>query len=146
MTIAKSGDTVKVHYVGRLDDGSVFDSSQGREPLVFTLGEGSVIQGFDTIVLGMGVGQKKSARLEPEEAYGPMVKELFLVVNRDQFPPDIVPQVGMKLTLSNDQGEATLVSVFSVEGDEVTLDANHPLAGKALTFEVELVEIVGEAA
>ena len=139
---AQIGDTVKVHYTGTLDDGSQFDSSAGREPLQFTLGQGQVIPGFEQAVIGMSVGETKTVRIPPEEAYGPYYEALVLVVDRAQFGTDMEPEVGQQYVL--EQGGQTMqVTVIDVSGSNVTLDANHRLAGMALTFEIELVEISG---
>jgi peptidylprolyl isomerase len=137
---AKEGDTVRVHYTGKLDDGSVFDSSQGRDPLEFTLGGGQVIPGFEQAILGMQPGESKTVSIESEEAYGPRRDELTLRVGRNQLPPEMEPQVGQRLQMQ--QGEQTVVVVITgVDAEGVTLDANHPLAGRDLTFELELVEV-----
>ena len=142
MTQAKSGDTVRVHYTGKLDDGSVFDSSDGRDPLEFTLGEQRVIPGFESAVDGMTVGDTVTTRIEPDNAYGERRPDLMLQVDRGQFPPDVTPEVGMQLAIQQPSGEAVPVTITEVEDDTITLDANHRLAGEALTFEIELVEIV----
>jgi peptidylprolyl isomerase len=140
MEHAKQGDTVKVHYKGTLTDGSVFDSSQGRDPLEFTLGTGQVIPGFDQAVTGMQVGEEKEVTIPAADAYGERRDDLVLVVDRKQFPPHIQPQVGQQLQLSHG-GETFVVTVREVSGDRVVLDANHPLAGEDLTFALTLVEI-----
>lgn len=140
MTQAKAGDTVRVHYTGTLEDGSVFDSSQGREPLEFTLGEGQVIPGFEEAVLGMEPGESKRVTIPSTEAYGPRREELMLEVGKEEFPPDVRPEVGQRLQMV--QGEQAMVVLVREVGDRsVTLDANHPLAGEDLTFELELVRI-----
>ena len=131
MRQATSGDTVRVHYTGTLDDGSEFDSSAGREPLEFTLGSGQVIPGFDNAVAGMAVGDTKTVTMGPDDAYGQ-------VVERGRIPPDIALEVGMLLSAG---GQRLQVTAF--DDESVTLDANHPLAGKALTFALELVDFVG---
>ena len=141
MSQAKQGDSVKIHYTGRLDDGTVFDSSKGREPLEFKLGEGQVIPGFEVAVLGMATGDTKTARIEAEDAYGPHREEMVLKVEKGQFPEDIEPQIGQQLQLGQPGGEVVRVVVTEVSEADVTLDANHPLAGKALSFDIELVEI-----
>jgi peptidylprolyl isomerase len=138
---AKRGQTVRVHYTGRLEDGSVFDSSHGGEPLEFTLGSGQVIQGFDEAVAEMRVGESKSVTIPADEAYGAHRDELLLVIDRDQLPDEMVPEVGQTLQMSD--GRQTFpVSIREVRADQVVLDANHPLAGKDLTFDLTLVEIV----
>lgn len=141
MKRAENGDTVKVHYTGRLDDGTVFDSSKDREPLVFTLGEGRLIKGFEDAVVGMSVGETKTVRVPSEEAYGPYRNELVLRVDRTQFPPSIEPREGLILSLRQPDGGIIEVAITEISEDSVTLDANHPLAGKDLTFEIEMVEL-----
>ena len=138
---AQAGDTVKIHYKGTLDDGSVFDSSEGREPLGFRLGTGQVIQGFDDAVTGMNVGERKTVRILPEEAYGEARDDLFLVVERRQLPTETPLEPGASLTIQQPDGRPVPVSVSAVDDDTVTLNANHPLAGQALTFALELVGI-----
>lgn len=141
MPEAKRGDTVKVHYTGRLEDGTVFDSSQGRQPLEFQLGSGSVIPGFEEAIVGMQEGESKTALILADEAYGPYHDEMLLTVPRDQFPPDIEPEVGQDLELRQQDGQTVVVQVKDVSDGEVTLDANHPLAGEDLTFDIQLVQI-----
>ncbi len=142
MAKAKNGDTVKVHYTGKLDDGTEFDTSAGREPLEFTLGSRQVIEGFEKGVIGMEVNETKTFTIPSEEAYGPYHKELALEVPVDQFPPTIKPEVGQQLQLTQPNGQPINVTVTEVTESMVTLDANHPLAGKDLTFDIQLVEIV----
>jgi len=141
-TMAKDGDTVKVHYTGTLDDGTTFDSSLEREPLEFTLGAGQVIPGFEEAVIGMQVGQSKTVTIPSEEAYGPYTEERVMVVERDQLPEDLEPEVGQRLQTQGADGRIIVVVVTEVTETTITVDANHPLAGKDLTFEIELVEIV----
>ncbi|HEX8273097.1 MAG TPA: peptidylprolyl isomerase [Longimicrobiaceae bacterium] len=141
MAQAKSGDTVRVHYTGRLDDGSVFDSSEGREPLEFVLGAQQVIPGFEEAVDGLSPGEARTVDIPADRAYGPRREEMVLTVGRDQFPDEIRPEVGQQLQMSQD-GQVAIVTIIGVSEREVTLDANHPLAGKDLTFDVQLVEIV----
>ncbi len=143
MAEAKNGDNVKVHYTGRLDDGSVFDSSEGHEPLEFTLGQGQVIPGFESAVNGMTEGEVKTTQIPADEAYGPHYPEMVLVVPRSQLPPDMNPQVGDQLELQQENGQSFVVNVTDVSDDEITLDANHPLAGKDLTFDIRLVRVDG---
>jgi FKBP-type peptidyl-prolyl cis-trans isomerase 2 len=143
MQQVKSGDTVKVHYHGKLTDGTTFDSSEGREPLEFEVGSGSVIPGFDTGVTGMQVGDKKTINIPVEEAYGPKQDDMIMDFPRDRFPADMEPEVGMQLNMSNGAGQNFPVVIREVRDDAVLLDANHPLAGEDLTFDLELVEIVG---
>jgi peptidylprolyl isomerase len=141
MQQAKQGDTVHVHYKGTLDDGSVFDSSEGGEPISFTLGKGEVIDGFDNAVEGMSRGDKKTERFEPAQAYGDRREELVFSVPKDQMPEGAEIEIGDMLQVGFPDGSSSAVTVVGVEDDSVTLDANHPLAGKALTFELELVSI-----
>lgn len=141
MSKAKKGDKVKVHYKGKLDDGTVFDSSENSQPLEFTLGEKKLIPGFEAAVEGMAVGDKTSTKIPSEEAYGPRRDELILKVDISKFPKEINPQVGQQLQIPQQNGQVALVIVTNIEGDEVTLDGNHPLAGQTLNFEIELVEI-----
>lgn len=142
MSEAKSGDTVRIHYTGTLDDGSVFDSSRQRDPLEFTLGAGQVIPGFDAAVTGMNVGDTKTTTIPPENAYGPHNPEGLQPFPKDKFPEDMEIAPGTRLQLQTPEGQPMMVTVAEVNEEEVILDANHPLAGKDLTFEVELVEIV----
>lgn len=139
---AESGDTVRVHYNGRLEDGTEFDSSAGRDPLQFTLGEGSMIPGFEKAVIGMSLGQWKTVEIPADEAYGPYREELVLVVDRGELPPDLEPEVGQQLQMQQADGRVISVTVIEVSESSVTLDANHRLAGKALIFEIQLVEIL----
>lgn len=141
MAAAKAGDTVRVHYTGRLDDGDVFDSSEGRDPLEFQLGSGQVISGFDDAVAGMEPGETRRVTIPADQAYGPHRKENVVSVPRDQFPENITPAVGQQLQMSQG-GQVYRVTVAEVGEEAVSLDANHPLAGKDLTFDLELVEIV----
>jgi len=142
MSDAKSGDTVRIHYTGTLQDGSTFDSSAGRDPLEFTLGSGQVIPGFDKAVTGMSVGDEKTVEIACEDAYGahdPNGRQEF---PRDKVPDDVPLDIGTRLQLSTPSGQPVLVTVTEVNDEVVILDANHPLAGKDLTFRIELVEIV----
>ena len=141
MTQAKKGDTVKIHYTGRLQDASVFDSSSGREPLQFTIGSGKVIQGFDEAVTGMKVGEKKTAEIPCRKAYGEQNASMVMVVDRKQVPAELDPEVGQRLEMGGPTGELLTVHVVAVNDENVTLDANPPLAGEDLTFDLELVEI-----
>lgn len=140
MQSAKPGDTVHVHYSGRLNNGEEFDSSRGREPLRFTLGSGDVIAGFDDAVTGMTVGEEKQITIPAEQAYGEHRDELVLRVGRDQFPEDYTPNVGEQVQLDAG-GQSFVVTVTAIEDDRVTLDGNHPLAGEPLTFQLRLVDI-----
>ncbi|MBA2670869.1 MAG: peptidylprolyl isomerase [Gemmatimonadetes bacterium] len=141
MTGASTGDRVKVHYTGRLDDGSVFDSSEGREPLEFEVGSGQVIPGFDDAVSGMTAGERKSVRIPCGEAYGEWREDLVLKVERSAFPPDIEPEVGQRLQMGQGSGQTAVVTVAEVADEDVKLDANHPLAGQDLIFDLELMAI-----
>lgn len=142
MTQAKSGDTVRIHYTGTLDDGTKFDSSAGRDPLEFALGGGQVIPGFDDAVDGMSVGDSKTVTIAPEEAYGQRHEQLVQQVPRSALPEDVEPAVGMQLQSQSPDGQIMNLVVVQVEDESITLDANHPLSGQALTFAIELVEIV----
>lgn len=142
MVQAKDGDTVRVHYTGMLDDGTVFDSSENREPLEFTIGEGMVIPGFEKAILGLVVGESGKIRIESSDAYGTYDDELLFEIDRSDLPDDIEPTVGMVLEVSSQEGGITNVVISGIEDDHITLDANHPLAGQALTFEINLVEII----
>ena len=141
MPTAQNGSKVKVHYTGKLDDGTVFDSSQGREPLDFTVGQGQVIPGFDRGVEGMEIGESKTVNIPVDQAYGPHQSDGVFDVDRDELPPDMPLQVGMRLQSRHSSGRPIEVTVIRIDDDKVTMDANHPLAGKDLTFEIELVEI-----
>jgi peptidylprolyl isomerase len=139
--VAKNGDTVQVNYTGKLADGTVFDSSVGREPLEFTLGAGQAIPGFDKAVIGMKVGEKKTVTIPMDDAYGPHLDELVIEVSRDRIK-DAEPKVGQVLSATRENGEEVYFTVIAVsDNGTVTLDANHPLAGKDLTFEIELLKI-----
>jgi len=142
MTDAKTGDTVRIHYSGTLADGSTFDSSQGRDPLEFKLGTGQVIAGFDAAVAGMGVGDAKTVEIPADQAYGAHNSEALQTFPRDKIPDNIPLETGAQLQLQSSQGEPMMVTVTEITEDAVILDANHPLAGKDLTFQIELVEIV----
>lgn len=142
MVQAKSGDTVKIHYTGKLDDGTIFDSSANREPLEFTLDSGQVIPGFDSAVMGMTPGETKTETIPMDQAYGPYRVEMVIEVNKQQLPPDLDPEVGQQLQIQQTNGQIIPVYVTEVNDSTVTLDANHPLAGQDLTFDIQLVEIV----
>lgn len=141
MQQVKSGDTVKVHYHGRLTDGTTFDSSSGREPLEFQVGSGQVIKGFDDGVSGMEVGEKKTIQIPVDDAYGQKEESMIVEFPRSNFPPELSPEVGMSLNMTNGSGQVIPVTIVEIKDDTVTLDANHPLAGQDLIFDIELVEI-----
>ena len=141
MSQAKSGDTVKIHYTGTLDDGTEFDSSAGREPLEFPLGGGQVIPGFDSAVDGMAVGDSKTVTIPPGEAYGERHDQLVQEVPKTALPEDMKPEVGMQLQSQSPDGQVMNLVVTEVAEEAITVDGNHPLAGQALTFAIELVEI-----
>ena len=143
MQQVKIGDTVKVHYHGRLTDGTTFDSSQGRAPLEFKVGSGAVIKGFDEGVMGMQVGDKRTLEIPAHEAYGVSEPGRIVEFPREQFPKDMEPEIGMQLNMTSGNGEAFPVVITEVKDDVVVLDANHPLAGKDLIFDIELVNIAG---
>ena len=141
MQVVKKGDTIKIHYHGTLNDGSIFDSSKQREPLEFEVGSGMVIPGFDDGVMNMKVGDVKTINIPFNEAYGPVQEEMIIDFPRNQFPEDMQPEAGMQLQMSDKSGQNFPVVVVSANDEIVKLDANHPLAGKDLTFELELMEI-----
>ena len=145
MQQAKSGDTVKVHYHGRLTDGTTFDSSTGREPLEFEVGSGQVIKGFDDGVTGMTVGDKKTVRIPVADAYGPKDESMVIEFPKENFPADLKPEAGMQLNMTNGSGQVIPVVIVAVGDTSVTLDANHPLAGQELIFDLELVDIAGKS-
>ena len=140
--VAKAGDTVKVHYTGTLVDGSQFDSSVGSDPLQFTIGAGQVIVGFDEGVTGMKVGEKKTVTIPAANAYGEYRSDLVFDIDKSQLNSTVPPAVGMQLTMTQQDGSKFNVTIKAVNETTLTLDANHELAGKDLTFELELVEIV----
>ena len=141
MTQAKSGDSVKVHYTGKLDDGTIFDSSVERAPLEFTIGESQVIPGFEEAVVGMQLEEEKTITIPADKAYGAHNPEMVVTVDRARFPEHLEPQVGQQLQMRQEQGQPIVVLVTAVSESNVTLDANHPLAGKDLTFDIQLVEL-----
>ncbi|MDR3678373.1 MAG: peptidylprolyl isomerase [Flavipsychrobacter sp.] len=142
MQTVKNGDTVRVHYHGKLDDGTTFDSSEGRDPLEFTVGSGQVIKGFDDAVLDMQPGDKKTVEIPVEHAYGERNDDMLLEYPLSEFPADMKPEPGMELHMSDDEGNVFPVVITEVLDESVVLDANHALAGKDLVFEIELVSIV----
>jgi len=143
MAQVKSGDKVKVHYHGKLTSGETFDSSAGREPLEFEVGSGMVIPGFDNGVTGMSVGEKKTVSIPFDEAYGPRNPEMVIEMPKDRFPKDLEIELGMPLGMSDQNGQQFQVTIVEIKEEVVMLDANHPLAGQDLVFDLELVEIVG---
>jgi len=139
---ARNGDVVQVDYTGKLADGTVFDSSAERGPLEFTLGAGQMIPGFEKAVFGMKVGEKKTVTIPVDEAYGPRRDDLVVEVPREKLPSDMTPEVGQQLGIKQPDGRTAIVTITNVsDNNTVTIDANHPLAGKDLTFEIELVKI-----
>lgn len=141
MAQVKQGDTVKVHYTGKLSDGTVFDSSSGRDPLEFTMGEGRVIQGFENAVEGMSPGDSKTVNIPADQAYGPHDDKMMVTIDKNELPEDLKPKVGEQLQMRHPSGQVVMVTVADVSDCSITLDANHPLAGKDLTFDIQLVEI-----
>jgi len=137
----KTGDKVKVHYEGRLSDGSIFDSSAGKEPLEFIVGNGQIIKGFDDAIMDMKVGDKKTVNILCVDAYGDRNEDMVMEYPIDEFPEDMEPEIGMELQMSDDDGNIFPVLIVEVHDEFVILDANHPLAGEDLTFDIELVEI-----
>ena len=142
MTQAKKGDNVKVHYTGKLNDGTVFDTSKDRHPLQFIIGEGRIIAGFEEAVVGMNRGEAKTETIPPDKGYGPRRDDMVVTVERKQLPTDMDPAVGQRLELTQTDDQKLLVTITDVTESNITLDANHPLAGQDLTFEIELVDIV----
>ncbi|MFQ5575202.1 MAG: peptidylprolyl isomerase [Terriglobia bacterium] len=142
MSQAKAGDTVRVHYTGKLDDDTEFDTSAGRDPVEFALGSGRVIPGLDKAVEGMTVGENKSARIPAEEGYGPRQEYLIQEVPKSALPDDLDPEVGMPLQAKQADGQVMKLVVTAVTEESITVDGNHPLAGQALNFHIELVEII----
>lgn len=138
---AQAGDRVRVHYTGTLDDGTVFDSSRDGDPIEFEVGSGEVIAGFDRAVTGLEVGETREVELEPDDAYGQRSDELVIDVDRADLPEDLDPEVGQTLAVEDPDGEEMAAWVAEVGEDAITVDLNHPLAGRTLTFEVELVDI-----
>jgi peptidylprolyl isomerase len=141
MQTAKKGDTVRVHYTGKLTSGEQFDSSAGREPLEFEIGAGMMIKGFDDAVIGMAIGDKKIINIPPNEGYGERNNEMVFDFPKSNFPDDMVPEVGMQLMMNNGAGQQFPVTIAEIKEDVVILDANHFLAGKELVFDIEMVEI-----
>lgn len=138
---AKKGDTVTVHYTGKLEDGTIFDSSADRDPIEFEIGANQVIRGFESAVIGMNPGEKKTTTIPADDAYGPRRDEMIVQVDRSELPDDLDPDVGDQLQLRQPDGQNVRVRVSNVSESKLTLDANHPLAGKELTFDIELVDV-----
>ena len=143
MSAVKPGDTVTVHYTGKLTDGTVFDSSRDRQPLRFTLGKGQLIAGFEKAVVGMAVGDRKTVVIPSAEAYGARQANAVVEMERKNLPQNFIPQVGQRLELTQQDDTNVLVTVTAVTDSTITVDANHPLAGKDLTFEIEVMSIGG---
>jgi len=141
MSQAQYGDTVTVHYTGRLENGDVFANSQGDEPIEVTIGDGQYIPGFERGVVGMKVGETKTVTIPPEEAFGTRREELVVKVARSQFPERLVPAIGQQFQIRQEGGEPLEVTVSDLDDETVTLDANHPLAGYTLTFSLQLVSV-----
>jgi peptidylprolyl isomerase len=141
MLKVKTGNTVKVHYTGKLDDGTVFDSSLERGPLEFTLGDGRIIPGFEEALAGMNLNESKTVKIPFDKAYGPYHNELCMEVEKNQFPPHINPQIGQQLQIPRSDGQTVLFVVTQITEKTITLDANNPLAGKDLIFDLQVVDI-----
>ena len=144
MAQAKAGDTVRVHYEGQLSDGTIFDSSLEREPIEFILGQDTVIPGFEQAVIGMEVGESKDVSIPPEDGFGEYSEDLVVNIEKSILPPDINPELGMQLEVSSEEEEETprVFAIADIAEDSVTLDGNHPLAGKEIAFKIELLEIL----
>ena len=141
MAIAKEGDTISINYTGTLNDGTIFDSTVGREPLTFTIGSGQVIQGFEEAVLGMNKGDMKNVRVPVEKGYGPRSEELVIKASLSQVPPDLKPEVGQNFQLGGPDGELIVVKIIEITDEHIYMDSNPPLASKELNFEIELVGV-----
>jgi FKBP-type peptidyl-prolyl cis-trans isomerase 2 len=141
MSTVKTGDSVKVHYKGTLKDGQLFDSSEGRDPLELKIGEGMVIKGFDNALMNMTIGEKKSVTIPVEEAYGHKSDDMIIKMPKDQVPAEMDPKVGQELHLTDEGGNIIPVLVIDITATELILDANHPLAGEDLNFDLELISI-----
>jgi peptidylprolyl isomerase len=142
MTQAKQGNTVKIHYTGKLTNNTVFDSSRKRDPFEFIIGSGQVIAGFEEGALGMRVGETKTIKIPCAKAYGPKNQDLIAIVARGHLPKDLEPQIGQRLGIYNENGQKIPVVITEITEKDVTVDGNHPLAGEDLIFELELVEIL----
>ena len=141
MAQANEGDEVQVHYTGKLEDGTIFDSSEDGEPLSFTIGENRVIPGFEEAVTGMEPGDSRTTEVEPEQAYGEHREDMVMEMDRDQIPGEVDPEVGQQLQLRLENGQTVPVLITALGEDTVTIDANHPLAGRKLIFEIEVVDV-----
>jgi peptidylprolyl isomerase len=142
MPKAKNGDTVKINYTGKLEDGTIFDTSSDHEPIQFTIGTNQVITGLEQAVIGMDTGETKTSKIPADKAYGPHRKEMVVEVDRKEIPDNIKLEIGQHLQIPQKNKKSIIVRVAEISEEKVTLDANHPLAGKDLTFDIELVEIV----
>ena len=142
MCQAKRGDSVRVHYIGKMRDGTRFDTSRDGDPLEFTIGDGKIIPGFEEIVIGMKQGDMKTVTVPSDEAYGPLRDDRIITVDRDRMPENVTPKVGQQVHMHGQGGESIPAIITGLTKKAVTLDANHPLAGKDLTFSVELIEIL----
>ena len=141
MSKIKEGDTVKVHYTGTLKNGEIFDSSIEKDPLEFTLGQGQLIPGFEKAVAGLEIGESTTVNIPSDEAYGEQREDLVISVPKDQLPADIAPEIGMQLQVNQQNGQPVPVRIVDISDENLTLDANHPLAGEDLTFEIKLVDV-----
>ena len=142
MAQAKAGDTVRVHYEGQLSDGTIFDSSLEREPIEFILGQDTVIPGFEQALIGMEVGESKDVSIPPEDGFGEYSEDLVVNIEKSILPPDINPELGMQLEVSSEEETPRVFTIAEIAEDSVTLDGNHPLAGKEIAFKIELLEIL----
>ena len=141
MAQANQGDEVQVHYTGKLEDGTIFDSSEDGEPLSFTIGENRVIPGFEEAVTGMEPGDTKTTEVDPEQAYGEHREDMVMEMDHDQIPSEVDPEVGQQLQLRLENGQTVPVLITALGEDTVTIDANHPLAGRTLIFDIEVVDV-----
>ena len=142
MAQVKHGDTVKIHYTGKLEDGTIFDTSAKRDPLQFIIGEGQVISGFEQAVVGMNPSESKTVKVPADKAYGPHREEMISVVDQNKIPKDLKLELGQQLQIPQEDGQKIIVAVTNISESSVTLDANHPLAGKDLAFDIQLIEIL----
>lgn len=142
MSEAKQGDTVRVHYTGKLKDGTVFDTTTNRHPMQFTIGDGQIIPGFEQAVVGMRPGQSKTVQVPTDKAYGPHREDMVVTVDHDRFPESLEPEVGQTLEITGSDGLKAVATVADVSKETVMLDINHPLAGEELVFDIQLIEVV----